>query len=145
MGRPLNLSFIGPRGEAEAVKRQRGECLDRELKRELCAEKPLITPAKTEAARFLGDEITTHQNDEKQAKSQGDRHCVNGDRGLRVPQEVIRQKRQRYQQAANRSTGRSEPTRASIPSWRATHRNIGASSNTTGWPRTDARSADGSG
>jgi group II intron reverse transcriptase/maturase len=92
------LSYIGPRGEAEEIKRQLGEFLDQELKLELSAEKTLITHARTEAARFLGYEITTHHNDQKQSPTPGHRRCVNGDVGLRVPQEVIRKQSQRYQQ-----------------------------------------------
>jgi group II intron reverse transcriptase/maturase len=92
------LSYVGPRREAEEIKRQLGEFLDRELKLELSAEKTLITHAKTEAARFLGYEITTHHNDQKQSPTPGHRRCVNGDVGLRVPQEVIRKQSQRYQQ-----------------------------------------------
>jgi group II intron reverse transcriptase/maturase len=91
------LGFIGPREEAEEIKRQLGEFLGKELKLELSEEKTLITHARSEAARFLGYEITTHQNDTKQSKSYGHRRCVNGDIGLRVPEEVIRKKCHRYQ------------------------------------------------
>jgi group II intron reverse transcriptase/maturase len=103
------LSYVGPRGEAEEIKRQLGEFLDQELQLELSPEKTLITHAKTEAARFLGYEITTHHNDQKQSRTPRHCRCVNGDVGLRVPKEVIRQQSQRYQQRG-KPTDRQERT-----------------------------------
>jgi group II intron reverse transcriptase/maturase len=48
------LGFIGPRSEAEEIKRQLGDFLRDELKLELSQAKTLITHARSEAARFLG-------------------------------------------------------------------------------------------
>ena len=48
------LGFVGPRSEAEEIKRELREYLRDELKLDLSEEKTLITHAKSEAARFLG-------------------------------------------------------------------------------------------
>ena len=53
------LGFIDSREEAEIIKRQIKEFLLHELDLELSVEKTLITHAYTEAARFLGYEIST--------------------------------------------------------------------------------------
>lgn len=51
------LGFIGPKREAEEIKRRLAEFLRENLKLELSEEKTLITHARTEAVRFLGYEI----------------------------------------------------------------------------------------
>jgi group II intron reverse transcriptase/maturase len=57
------LGFIGPKVEAEEIKRRLGQFLRDDLKLELSEHKTLITHARTSAARFLGYEITTqHAN-----------------------------------------------------------------------------------
>jgi group II intron reverse transcriptase/maturase len=91
------LGFIGPRAEAEGIKRQLGEFLGQELKLELSTEKTLITHAKSEAARFLGYEIGSSHNDTKQAINDRHQRSVNGRVDLKVPQEVIRAKCHLYQ------------------------------------------------
>jgi group II intron reverse transcriptase/maturase len=91
------LGFIGPREEAVAIKRQLGEFLQNDLKLELSEAKTLITHAKSQAARFLGYEITSTQNDTKQATNDRHQRSVNGRIDLKVPQEVIRGKSRRYQ------------------------------------------------
>jgi group II intron reverse transcriptase/maturase len=91
------LGFIGPREEAEKIKRQLGEFLHQELSLELCQEKTLITHAKSETARFLGYEIGSSQNDTKQATNGRHQRSVNGRIELKVPQEVIRSKCRLYQ------------------------------------------------
>ena len=53
------LGFAGPRAEAEEIKRHLGEFLRRELSLELSEPKTLITHGSTEAARFLGYELTS--------------------------------------------------------------------------------------
>ena len=58
------LGFIGPRDEAEAIKRRIGEFLRDQLKLELSEEKTLITHARTEHARFLGYDICIRQRDD---------------------------------------------------------------------------------
>ncbi len=59
------LGFIGPREEAEEIKQQLGTFLQEDLKLELSQAKTLITHARTEAARFLGYEITALQDNPK--------------------------------------------------------------------------------
>ena len=96
------LGFIGPKSEAEEIKQQIGKFLQEELKLELSDAKTLITHARTEAARFLGYEVTTRQEDTKHsAKSttQGaKRHVrsINGRIGLRMPKDVLKEKCKRY-------------------------------------------------
>jgi group II intron reverse transcriptase/maturase len=97
------LGFIGPRWEAEEIKQQIGEFLRDELKLELSQTKTLLTHARSEAARFLGYEITTVQKDRKRTirdtNSKGTRtkcRSVNGRIGLRVPRDVIVEKCERY-------------------------------------------------
>jgi hypothetical protein len=66
-----------------------------DLKLELSETKTLITHARTDAARFLGYEITTqHANH----VITGGRRAANGAIGLRVPREVIKTKCSRYMQ-----------------------------------------------
>jgi Reverse transcriptase (RNA-dependent DNA polymerase). len=62
------LGFVGPRSEAEEIKQQLRKFLREELKLELSEEKTLITHAASEAARFLGYEITVLQDDTKRTK-----------------------------------------------------------------------------
>lgn len=91
------LGLIGPRREAEEIKRQLGEFLGQELSLELSEEKTLITHAKSETARFLGYEIGATHNDTKQATNDRHQRSVNGRVELRVPREVIRAKCRLYQ------------------------------------------------
>ena len=81
------LGFAGPRVEAEAIKHQLGAFLQETLKLELSASKTLITHGKTEAARFLGYDLTV--------KTAADTFSTNGRRttgriGLAVPPAVVR-------------------------------------------------------
>src|SRR6266542_3494993 len=88
------LGFAGPRSEAEEIKRQLKEFLRDELKLELSEEKKLITHAKNEAAKFLGYEVTIHQENRKRSPLQNgaDRRSANGRIGLRVPQDILEAK-----------------------------------------------------
>jgi hypothetical protein len=52
------LGFTGPKTEAEKIKRRLAQFLQDDLKLELSEAKTLITHARTDAARFLGYEIT---------------------------------------------------------------------------------------
>ena len=52
------LGFTGPKAEAEEIKRRLAQFLHEDLALELSETKTLITHARTEAARFLGYEIT---------------------------------------------------------------------------------------
>lgn len=85
------LGFIGPRKEAEEIKQRLRKFLQEELKLELSEEKTLITHARTEAAKFLGYEVTVMHKDTKltgrEAKRNG--RSVNGHIGLRTPRKVV--------------------------------------------------------
>ena len=94
------LGFVGPRSEAEEIKQQLRTFLREELKLELSEEKTLITHAVSEAARFLGYEVTVLQDDTKRTKRRDTgRMCrsINRVIGLRVPQDVLKAKIDRYQ------------------------------------------------
>src|SRR5437867_12629544 len=88
------LGFVGPKEEAEAIKARLKAFLHETLKLELSQEKTLLTHATTGAARFLGDEIVTHQNDAKRDHS-GHR-TLNSNICLRLPSEVVEKKRAQY-------------------------------------------------
>src|SRR5207248_11092865 len=90
----------GPKQEAEDIKRQLATFLREELGLALSEEKTLITHARSEAAHFLGYEITTMQSDLKQSRTKAGckRRSINGNVGLRLPRAVITDKRKRYQQ-----------------------------------------------
>ena len=76
------LGFTGPKEEAEEIKRRLAQFLQDDLKLELSETKTLITHARTEAARFLGYEITTQHANHVIA---GGRRVANGGIRLRVP------------------------------------------------------------
>jgi group II intron reverse transcriptase/maturase len=78
------LGFTGPKAEAELVKQRLAQFLRDELKLELNPDKTLITHARTQAARFLGYEITVQHS--------ATRPAVNGAIALRVPRAVIKAK-----------------------------------------------------
>jgi group II intron reverse transcriptase/maturase len=88
------LGFIGPKKEAEEIKQRLGRFLQEELKLELSRTKMLLTHARTEAARFLGYEVSTAQKETDRAKN--NRRTISSGVELRIPQEVIREKCQRY-------------------------------------------------
>jgi group II intron reverse transcriptase/maturase len=81
------LGFIGPRHEAEEIKRDLGVFLRETLKLTLSEEKTLITHARTQAARFLGYEITVLNSDHK--RDQRGHRSINGQIALMVPRSVI--------------------------------------------------------
>ncbi|MFE3280018.1 group II intron reverse transcriptase/maturase [Nocardia sp. NPDC059239] len=83
------LGFTGPKSEAEEIKQRLGQFLHDKLKLELSEEKTLITHARTDAARFLGYEITIQHNDK--AITNGQRSS-NATVRLRVPVKVIKDK-----------------------------------------------------
>jgi hypothetical protein len=73
------------------------------LKLELSEEKTLITHARSEAARFLGYEITTFKEDGKRTKRNTNNRgvitmcrSINGGIGLQVPNDVLEEKCRRY-------------------------------------------------
>jgi group II intron reverse transcriptase/maturase len=93
------LGFTGPRSEAEEIKQQLRVFLREELQLDLSETKTLITHARSEAAQFLGYEITILQKDTKRTKNKisgTKRRSINGRIGLRVPPTVLREKCNRY-------------------------------------------------
>jgi retron-type reverse transcriptase len=87
------LGFIGPKAEAQEIKQQLETFLREELHLELSKTKTLITHARSQAARFLGYDITTLQKNAKRTKNmaRGTKgRSVNGRIGLRVPPEVLK-------------------------------------------------------
>jgi Reverse transcriptase (RNA-dependent DNA polymerase) len=109
------LGFIGPKSEAEAIKQQLKRFLQDELKLELSEEKTLITHARSEAARFLGYELTRLHNDEQRTKkktgfSSQETMCrsINAQIGLFVSQDVIEAKSQRYDGQEKKAKHRAE-------------------------------------
>jgi len=84
------LGFTGPRSEAEEIKSQLGEFLHEQLKLELSEKKTLITHGRTQAARFLGYEVTVLHGDHKHDRR--GRRTINGQIGLKVPADVVRAK-----------------------------------------------------
>jgi group II intron reverse transcriptase/maturase len=87
------LGFAGPRSEAEDIKRQIGEYLRESLKLELSEPKTLITHGRTEAAKFLGYELSVEHNDHHII---GGKRTLNGAITLGVPRDVVRRASARY-------------------------------------------------
>ena len=87
------LGFTGPRAEAEEIKQRLAAFLHDELKLELSQDKTLITHARTQAAKFLGYEITVLHNDRKVTAGPPQRQR---DVSLRVPSSVIKAKQAPY-------------------------------------------------
>lgn len=88
------LGFVGPKSEAQDIKRQLTAYLHDELRLELSGEKTLITHARDGAARFLGYEVhTLHADDHHDHRGQ---RCINGGIGLRVPKDVIQAQCAKY-------------------------------------------------
>jgi group II intron reverse transcriptase/maturase len=100
------LGFIGPKAEAEAIKRHLRDFLRDTLKLELSEDKTLITHARTEAARFLGYEIVTQYADDQLATGTRAR-AINGKIGLRLPAAVVEAACRRYMRG-NEPAHRSE-------------------------------------
>jgi group II intron reverse transcriptase/maturase len=92
------LAFVGPKEEAEEIKQQLRTFLLEELKLNLSEEKTLITHTRDSAAKFLGYEITTIQEDIKQTvnKNGYKGRSINGKIGLKVPKKVVEEKCKRY-------------------------------------------------
>jgi group II intron reverse transcriptase/maturase len=92
------LGFNGPKSEAEEIKQELRTFLRDELKLELSEEKTLLTHARSEAAKFLGYEVRTYQEDTKRSMTSNgtDRRSANGRIGLQVPRDVIEAKCKDY-------------------------------------------------
>ncbi|MGW2184164.1 reverse transcriptase domain-containing protein [Streptomyces sp. NPDC001732] len=90
------LGFVGPKAEAEEIKRRLAQFLRDDLKLELSQEKTLITHARTGRARFLGHEISTASTDRRtrrpSATDRRNRRSLNGTIVLHVPAAVIKAK-----------------------------------------------------
>jgi group II intron reverse transcriptase/maturase len=82
------LGFTGPKAEAEQIKQRLTQYLREDLNLELSQDKTLITHARTQAATFLGYEITVQHSPT--------RRTVNGSVALRVPRAVIKAKSALY-------------------------------------------------
>jgi group II intron reverse transcriptase/maturase len=87
------LGLAGPVAEAREIKERLKTFLLEELHLEMSEEKTLITHATTQAAKFLGYEITVAQEDSKRTKGQ---RTVNGVIQLRVPQRFVEERCARY-------------------------------------------------
>jgi group II intron reverse transcriptase/maturase len=88
------LGFIGTKAEAEQIKEEIGTFLQDTLKLEMSKAKTLVTHARTEAAHFLGYEMHTLQENSQRGGDK--RRSLNGKIGLRVPKNVVEEKRQKY-------------------------------------------------
>jgi hypothetical protein len=89
------LGYTGTEAEAEKIKEQLATFLRDHLKLEMSAEKTLITHAGSNAARFLGYEITTSQCDTKHTNG---RRSINGLVALRIPATVLEARCALYQE-----------------------------------------------
>jgi group II intron reverse transcriptase/maturase len=107
------IGFIGPREEAEEMKRQVGEFLKEHLQLELSQTKTLITHGRTEKARFLGYEISTFQRNDAREQAYYKRRVLNGKVELGLPVTVIQEKCQRYM-AHNKPIHRTEMLNDSV-------------------------------
>jgi len=87
------LGFIGPKNEAEEIRRKLGEYLGQNLKLTLSTEKTLITHAHDEKAKFLGHEITVTRS--RDFLKEGRRSC-NGKVALLMPKTVVSRFREAY-------------------------------------------------
>lgn len=103
------LAFTGPKSEAEEMKHQLARFLREELDLHLSEEKTLITHARTNAARFLGYDITTLHCNAKHSRTKTGfkRRSINGRVGFRVPRAVLKEKCNRYQRG-NKPIHRAE-------------------------------------
>ena len=92
------LAFVGPKTEAEEIKRQLATFLRDKSKLNLSEEKTLVTHARNSAGKFLGYEITILQKDTKHCRTKAgyERRSINGVVGLRVPRTVLLDKCDRY-------------------------------------------------
>jgi len=88
------LGFIGPKEEAEQIKKEIGTFLQEQLKLELSKAKTFVTHARTQVANFLGYEIHTLRENTQRGRDK--RRSLNGKIGLRVPRRVVEEKCQKY-------------------------------------------------
>jgi group II intron reverse transcriptase/maturase len=96
------VGFAGPKAEAEDIRARLRAFLREHLKLELSEEKTLVTHAGDEAARFLGDEISSMHADDK--RDRRGRRSVNGHVMLKVPRDVIVSLCSRYERRGKPET-----------------------------------------
>lgn len=89
------LGFVGSKAEAEQIKRQLAEFLRCQLHLELSPEKTLVTHATSQAARFLGYDVTVQQSNSKHDRR--GRRSINGGIALRVPASFVKERCTRYE------------------------------------------------
>jgi len=87
------LGFTGPRAEAENIKQRLTRFLRDELKLELSQEKTLLTHARSQAARFLGYDVSAYHGHTKLSRG---RRLTGGFIQLKVPRAVIKAKTTQY-------------------------------------------------
>ncbi|MCX6083270.1 MAG: reverse transcriptase domain-containing protein [Chloroflexi bacterium] len=93
------IGIIGPRSDAEEIKRKIGNFLQDNLKLNLSEEKTLITNPSEKAARFLAYELEIQYADDAISRDHGTgtpRRAINGRMALLVPQDVIQKKSKPY-------------------------------------------------
>lgn len=97
------LAFTGPKAEAEEIKQHLTRFLREELHLDLSEDKTLVTHARSQAAKFLGYEVTILQDNAKRSKRpSGPKQptkcrSINAKIGLRVPRAVLLDHCRRYQ------------------------------------------------
>jgi Reverse transcriptase (RNA-dependent DNA polymerase)/Type II intron maturase len=87
------LGFVGPKNEAEDIRRRLGEYLEQRLKLTLSAEKTLITHAVDDRAKFLGYEVSVTRKGDLLT---GGQRTTNGRIVLRMPRKVVQKYLSRY-------------------------------------------------
>jgi len=87
------LGFVGPKGEAEEIRRRLSEFLEQRLKLTLSPEKTLITHAVDDQAKFLGYEISVTRKGDLLT---GGARTTNGRIMLRMPRKVVQKYIDRY-------------------------------------------------
>jgi group II intron reverse transcriptase/maturase len=118
------LGFTGPKAEADRIRTRLAQFLHDDLKLELSGEKTLITHARTQAAKFLGYEITVAHDDRRLT---GGRRKLNGTVQLRVPETAITAKCAPYLQRgkpASRPALKDRDDHAIISTYGAEYRGI---------------------
>ena len=107
------LGVIGPKEDAEEIKRHLGMFLRESLKLDLSETKTLITHMRTEKAKFLGYELSTFQRNDAHEQAYYKRRVLNGKVELSLPEAVIQAKCQRYM-AHNKPIHRTEMLNDSV-------------------------------
>ena len=118
------LGFTGPKAEAEEIRTRLATFLHDDLSLELNAEKTLVTHARTQAARFLGYEITVGHDDRRIT---GGIRRLNGTILLHVPKTAIKAKCAPYLQRgkpASRPALKDRDDHAIISTYGAEYRGI---------------------